>query len=69
MADAPGTLAHSLLCTALDEADPEPSSIVALLDSIPGALERANQGLREINSGKGIPLDDLDDEDAAEVKK
>ncbi len=55
----PGTLARSLLCTALDEADPEPSSIVALLDSIPGALERANQGLREINSGKGISLDDL----------
>jgi hypothetical protein len=47
----PGTVARSLLC--------EPSSIVALLDSIPGAFERANQGLREINSGKGIPLDDL----------
>lgn len=55
----PGTLARSLLCTALDEAEPEPSSIVALLDSIPGAFERANQGLREINSGKGVPLDDL----------
>jgi hypothetical protein len=59
MTDAPGTLARSRLCTALDEADPEPSSIVALLDSIPGALERANHGLREINSGKGISLDDL----------
>ena len=33
--------------------------IVALLDAIPGALERANQGLREINSGIGIALDDL----------
>lgn len=55
----PGTLARALLCTALDEAEPEPSSIVALLDAIPGALERANQGLREINAGKGIALDDL----------
>ena len=55
----PGTLARSLLSTALDEAEPAPSSIVALLDSIPGALERANQGLREIRSGKGVPLDDL----------
>lgn len=34
----PGTLARSLLSTALDEADPEPATIVALLDSIPGAL-------------------------------
>jgi hypothetical protein len=55
----PGTLARALLCTALDEAEPNPSTIVALLDSIPGASERANQGLREVRSGKGIPLDDL----------
>jgi hypothetical protein len=55
----PGTLARSLLSTALDEADPEPATIVALLDSIPGALQRANQGLREIRSGKGIPLEEL----------
>jgi hypothetical protein len=55
----PGTLARSLLSTALDEADPEPATIVALLDSIPGAFERANQGLQEIRSGKGIPLEEL----------
>jgi hypothetical protein len=55
----PGTLARSLLSTALDEVAPEPSSIVALLDSIPGAFERANQGLREIRSGEGIPLDEF----------
>ena len=35
-----GTLARSLLATALDEADPDPQSIVALLDAIPGAHER-----------------------------
>jgi hypothetical protein len=55
----PGTLARSLLSMALDEADPEPSSIVALLDSIPGAFERANQGMREIRAGEGIPLDEF----------
>lgn len=55
----PGTLARSLLSTALDEADPESATIVALLDSVPGAFERANQGLQEIRSGKGIPLDEL----------
>ena len=55
----PGTLARSLLSMALDEAEPEPASIVALLDSIPGAFERANQGARQIRAGKGIPLDDF----------
>lgn len=55
----PGTLARSLLSTALDEVAPEPSTIVDLLDSIPGAFERANQGLREVRSGKGSPLDEL----------
>lgn len=53
---SPGTLARSLLSTALDEVAPEPSTIVDLLDSIPGAFERANQGLREIRSGEGRPL-------------
>lgn len=55
----PGTLARSLLSTALDEAAPDPSSIVDLLDAIPGAFERAHQGLREIRAEKGIPLDEL----------
>lgn len=55
----PGTLARSLLSTALDEAAPDPSSIVDLLDAIPGAFERAQQGLREVRADKGIPLDEL----------
>lgn len=55
----PGTLARSLLSMALDEAEPEPASIVALLDSIPGAFERANRGARQIRAGKGIPLDEF----------
>lgn len=55
----PGTLARSLLSTALDQVEPEPSSIVALLDSIPGAFERAQQGLREIEEGRGLPLDEF----------
>jgi len=55
----PGTLARSLLSAALDEAAPDSATIVGILDSIPGAFERANQGLREIRSGEGIPLDDV----------
>lgn len=55
----PGTLARSLLSTALDEADPDPASIVELLDAIPGAYERARHGLEEIRAGKGVPLDEI----------
>lgn len=55
----PGTLARSLLTTALEDAAPDPSSIVALLDAIPGAYERAQQGLREAQAGQGIPLDEF----------
>ena len=55
----PGTLARSLLSTALDRATPDPSSIVDLLDAIPGAYERAQQGLAEVRGGQGIPLEEF----------
>lgn len=54
-----GTLARSLLSSALDEADPDPRTITALLDGIPGAYERAQLGLAQIAAGEGIPLDEL----------
>lgn len=55
----PGTLARSLLSTALDEADPDPRSITALLDRIDGAWEDALAGLGEGSAGRGIPLEEL----------
>jgi predicted transcriptional regulator len=55
----PGTLARSLLSTALDQADPEPATITALLDSIPGAWEQAQAGLADVATGRVIPLDEL----------
>ena len=55
----PGTLARSLLATALDNADPDAASIVAILDAIPGAFERAREGLQQIRAGKGVPLSEL----------
>jgi hypothetical protein len=55
----PETLASALLSTALEQAAPDPSSIVELVDAIPGAYERAQQGLREVRAAKGIPLDGL----------
>jgi hypothetical protein len=54
-----GTLARSLLSSALDEADPDPRDVTALLDGIDGAWERALLGSREAHAGRGIPLEDL----------
>ncbi|MDP8904460.1 MAG: hypothetical protein M3N29_03965 [Chloroflexota bacterium] len=55
----PGTIARSLLSTALDQADPHPKTIVDILDRIPGAWEDAVAGSQEIGDGQGIRLDDL----------
>jgi predicted transcriptional regulator len=55
----PGTLARSLLSTALDQADPDPAAIMELLDSIPGAWDRAHEGLADIAAGRVVPLDEL----------
>ncbi len=54
-----GTLARSLLSSALDEADPNPRTITALLDGIAGAYERAQLGLEQAAQGKTIPLNEL----------
>ena len=55
----PGTLARSLLSTALDEADPDPRDITALLDSIDGAWESIQEGLADGKAGRAIALEDL----------
>jgi hypothetical protein len=54
-----GTLARSLLSTALDEADPDPRHVADLLDGIPGAFERAHLGLEQARTGLGVPLEEL----------
>jgi len=50
-----GTLARSLLAAALDRADPDPAGVTALLDGIPGALDRA----RAAERGDHVPIDEL----------
>lgn len=55
----PGTIARSLLATALDEADPDARNVTDLLDAIPGAFERAERGRREARARRGVPLEDL----------
>src|SRR4051795_11219228 len=54
-----GTLARSLLSAAIDEADTDPRNVVALLDGISGAYERAEMSRRQIRAGEGIALEDL----------
>ena len=54
-----GTIARSLLTTALDEADPDPRNVTELLDRVPGAFERAEQGLAQIRAGEGKALSEL----------
>jgi hypothetical protein len=55
----PGTLARSLLSSALDDADPDPHTVVSLLDGIPGAHQRAQHGLEQARAGDTITLRDL----------
>jgi hypothetical protein len=54
-----GTLARSLLSTALDEADPDARTVTEVLDAIPGAWERANVGLQQARAGETQALDTL----------
>ena len=55
----PGTIARSLLSTALDQVDPDAATVTGVLDAIPGAWERAQQGLADARSGRVIPPDEL----------
>lgn len=56
---AEGTLARSLLSSAIDGADPDAGNVVALLDGIPGALERAQLGQAQADRGDTISLAEL----------
>lgn len=54
-----GSLARSLLSSALDEADPDPRNVTDLLDRIDGAWEDALRGTAEADTGEGTPLEEL----------
>lgn len=54
-----GTLARSLLSSAIDGADPDADTVVAVLDGIDGAWERAQLGRGQAASGDTIRLDEL----------
>ncbi len=54
-----GTLARSLLSSALDQADPDPARVTSLLDLIPGAFERMEESRASAAAGRSISLDEL----------
>jgi hypothetical protein len=54
-----GTLARSLLSAAIDDADPDADTVVAVLDGIDQAWERAQLGRRQAASGDTVNLRDL----------
>ncbi|TVR36553.1 MAG: hypothetical protein EA388_03495 [Nitriliruptor sp.] len=54
-----GTLARSLLSSAIDELDPDPANVADLLDGIAGAFERAQLGAEQAVAGDTITLDEL----------
>jgi len=54
-----GTLARSLLSSAIDELDPDPDNVASLLDGIDGALERAKLGAEQAAVGDTVTLDEL----------
>lgn len=55
----PGTVARSLLSSALDDADPDARNVAELLDGIPGAYERAQLGLDQAQTRQTVLLDEL----------
>lgn len=55
----PGTVARSLLSTALDEADPDARKVTELLDGIPGAHERAQLGADQARRGETVSIHEL----------
>lgn len=54
-----GTIASSLLLQAIDDADPDPRQIAALLDRIPGAWDRIDAGVADARAGRTVPLDEI----------
>lgn len=54
-----GTLARSLLSSAIDDSDPDVATVTAVLDGIDGAWDRAQLGHSQAASGDTVELDEL----------
>ncbi len=54
-----GTLARSLLSSAIDDADPDAATITQILEGIPGFAERLEHSRRQYEAGDFVDLSDL----------
>jgi len=54
-----GTLARSMLSSAIDDSDPDADSVVAVLDGIDGAWERGQQAREQAAAGETVELGDV----------
>ncbi len=54
-----GTLARSLLSSAIDDSDADVATVVGVLEGIDGAWERVQIGLKQAASGDTVELNDL----------
>lgn len=54
-----GTLARSLLSTALDEIDPGATRLTEILNGIPGSFDRVRESEKQARSGETVPLSEL----------
>ncbi len=54
-----GTLARSLLSSAIDDSDPDVGTVVGVLDGIDGAWERVQIARDQAASGDTVDLNDL----------
>jgi hypothetical protein len=52
-------LAGEVLASALDDFAADGARVTAILDSIPGAWERTQEGVEQARRGEGVPLSDL----------
>ncbi len=55
----PGTIARSLLSSALDDADPDARNVAELLDGVPDAFARAELGREQARACQTSSLDQL----------
>jgi hypothetical protein len=54
-----GTLARSLLSSAIDDADPDAATVTQVLEGVPGIAERIAEAQRDYRAGDVIELRDL----------
>ena len=55
----PDTIARPLLSTAIDQVDSEAGTITGILNAIPEAWDRTQEGLADAKAGRVVSLDEL----------